>query len=274
MQTGKLLVIALILIQPWLFLGCSPFAKLNKKSSAPSSTVDRRLNGFSHTSSQALETLDYILGHVREALNQSDIMLISELRALLQDRSQSDAKRWKEIDSEIQAIARGRQIYKYVLAYYLGKYGEQMLISISQQMQGEGILTLQQKQHNDLSPENFKQFLLKAQSKNWSERETIILQFDELNKISATSELLLKHSYSVVIDMLKKHQVSDKVLRDIQASLDKLLEMAKLEGRYFIQEALKYTYQDFSLEELQQLSNFLKSNNVSQIFNDLPLAIN
>jgi len=217
--------------------------------------------------------MDYILGHVRDTLVESKNSYGDLVTALLAETSLA-AEVKKNLSVNLLAFFNGGVLYKKVQEYYWRSLGQEFFLSAASELALEGPQKLHAKERLDLNPANFQVFVKSRKAfPDWEERAAIIDSFDDLNKVSGTLMASFHNMHQVLITAISIAGTTPTEVQGLDQSLQQLEGSIQLQTMYFIKEAMKYTYQDFTKDELLLLKTFYERPMMRQIFDRVEDAI-
>ena len=220
----------------------------------------------SKTQNTSEVALDYILGHVRDTLVESKNSYGDLVTTLLAETSLTPEMK-KKLSKNLLEFFNGGVLYRKVQDYYWRLLGEDFFVMAVQELTRDGPQKLHAKERLDLNPNNYQAFLKSRKAyPDWDEREDIIDSFDELNKVSGTLMASFHNMHQVLITALAIAGTPLPEVQVLDQSLQRLEGNIQLQTVHFIKEAMKYTYQDFTKEELLFLKTFYERPMMRQIF--------
>ncbi len=217
--------------------------------------------------------LDYILGHVRDTLVESKKSYGDLIATVLAETSLTPEAKEKLSNHLVQFFS-GDVLYTKVQEYYMRSLGQEYFNMVAGELANEGPYKLHNKERLDLDPNNYQAFIKSRKAvPDWDAREDIIETFDELNKVSATLMASFHNMHQVLITALALAGTPPSEVQRLDQSLQRLEADIQLQTVHFIKEAMKYTYQDFSKDELLFLKSIYERPSMRQIFNRVEEAI-
>ncbi|MBI2520808.1 MAG: hypothetical protein HYV97_10340 [Bdellovibrio sp.] len=225
------------------------------------------------TQSTSEVALDYILGHVRDTLVESKNSYGDLVNALLAETSLTP-KAKKILSDKLLEFFNGQVLYKKVQDYYWRSLGKDFFVMAADELAQGGPQNLHMKERLDLNPNNYQAFLKNRKAfPDWDERAVIIDSFDELNKVSRTLMASFHNMHQILITAMSIAGTPPAEIQNLDQSLQQLEGNIQLQTMYFIKEAMKYTYQDFTKEDLLFLKTFYERPMMRQIFDRVEEAI-
>jgi hypothetical protein len=203
--------------------------------------------------------LDYLLANIRSNLMASNDFL-GRNTSSFQQVPWSNKESFEKFRKLAQDGLNGEAVYRELKKFYREQIGGQRILEAYHLFQRPDVVALMNKERSDLGPDNFQRFEDKWRELNQNDHDArfkIYENFDQIAKISEGNILIARWVGEGLIDLIQHLGVSTIHIKRWRDNAKESINFFELQTRFFTAEVMRYSYQDFTLEELMQLEDVL-----------------